>query len=428
MSPGVVVVLVVASGAAWESTALSLLGQRPGIVVLKRCVDVDDLLAAASAGQAHVAVLGVDAPGLDAAAVDHLRAHGVRPVAVVPGGTATDAAALRATRVGIRSLVTEDKLAHLPDAVAAGEEPEATVVRGGSPADAPDPVLGGRVIAVWGPGGAPGRTTVATGLAAEIARRRLRTVLVDADPYGGAVAQQLGILDEVSGLLSAARVSAGGQLAERFGSVQRSVGQDLAVVTGLPRADRWVEVRSGVVEHVLEVAREHAQVVVDTGFSLEQDPAADFGSRPARNQMTVGALEVADEVVVVGSADPVGLSRLARGLVELRDVLAGAPVRVVVNRMRPTLGWPQKDIAGMVEGFTRLTGLHFLPDDRAAVDRALVAGRTVVEVGDSPLARGVSEVVDGLLPETATTPAGGRAGARIGGRVRRRTAGRARPR
>ncbi len=98
---------------------------------------------------------------------------------------------------------------------------------------------------------------------------------------------------------------------------------------------------------------------------------------------------MADEVVVVGSADPVGLSRLARGLVELRELTGGAPVRVVVNRMRPTLGWSEKDIAGMVAGFARLAGLHFLPDDRAAVDRALVAGRTLVEAGDSALGRAI---------------------------------------
>ena len=41
----------------------------------------------------------------------------------------------------------------------------------------------------------------------------------------------------------------------------------------------------------------------------------------------------ADEVVVVGSAEPTGLARLARTLVELRDVTT-APQRVVVNRMR----------------------------------------------------------------------------------------------
>ena len=413
-----VVVLVVASGAAWEPTALALLNERPGIVVLKRCVDVDDLLAAASAGQADVAVLGVDAPGLDAAAVGHLRSHSVRPVAIVAGGPAFDAACLRASRIGIRALVAEDDLGSLPDAVAAGEEPIDTVVRGGDPADEPAPTAGGSVFAVWGAAGAPGRTTVASGLASGLARR-LRTVLVDADPYGGAVAQQLGILDEVSGLLSAARLVAGGQLAERFGSVPRSVGQHLSVVTGLPRADRWPEVRAGVVEHVVEVARRHAHVVLDTGFSLEQDPVSDFGSRPGRNQMTHDALAVADEVVVVGNADPVGLARLARGLVELREHLSGAPVRVVVNRMRPTLGWSEKDVAGMIEGFTRLTGLHFLPEDRAVVDRALVSGRTVVEVGDSALGRGLAEVVDALVPGSAPAPAPGR--------LRRRTAGRAHP-
>jgi hypothetical protein len=90
-------------------------------------------------------------------------------------------------------------------------------------------------------------------------------------------------------------------------------------------------------------------------------------------------------------------------------------VRVVVNRMRPTLGWSEKDIAGMVEGFTRLTGLHFLPDDRAAVDRALVAGRTVVEVGDSALGRGIAAMVDSLVPGAPPAPAGGR--------LRRRAAG-----
>lgn len=420
-----VVVLVVAAGAAWESPALSLLSERRGIVVLKRCVDLDDLLASASAGQADVAVLGVDTHGLDQAAVDLLRKHSVRPVAVVPDGAGLDAARLRATRIGIRSMVSEAELATLPDAVLADETPADTPV-GPTASDessdgpVPRPGPGGRVLALWGPAGAPGRTTLAVGVAAELARRGCPTTLVDADPYGGAVAQQLGILDEVSGLLAATRLSASGTLPERFGSVQRRVGLHLGVVTGLPRADRWPEVRQGVVQHLLEVGRDHGHVVVDTGFSLEQDPASDFGSRPGRNQMTLGALEVADEVVVVGGADPVGLSRLARGLVELRDLIGGAPVRVVVNRMRPTLGWSEKDIAGMVEGFTRLTGLHFLPDDRAAVDRALVAGRTVVESGDSALGRAIGGIVDRLLPESAP--------AAPSGRLRRRTAGRGRTR
>lgn len=432
-----VVVLVVASGASWESPALRLLNEHPEVVVLKRCVDVDDLLAAASAGQADVAVVGLDAPGLDLAATEHLRKHRVRPVAVVPAGADEDGGRLRAARLGIAALVDESNLTALPATVSLlesdsegisqgiGDDGGDTVVPGllpGPPSGPPAPSTAGRIVAVWGPSGAPGRTTLAAAIAAELSRRRLRTVLVDADPYGGAVAQQLGIMDEVSGLLSAARLANGGDLAPRFASVQRGIDTHLSVVTGLPRSDRWVEVRSGVVEHILEVAREHAHVVVDTGFSLEDDPGSDFGSRPGRNQMTLGALSVADEVVVVGTADPVGLSRLARGLVELRELAGKAPIRVVVNRMRPTLGWSEKEIAGMVGGFVGLPALHFLPDDRASVDRALVAGRTLPEIGDTALGRAVSALVDALAPRAGVVspPANGR--------LRRRKAGRARPR
>lgn len=403
-----VVVLIVASGASWEPSALQLLAEHPRIVVLKRCVDVDDLLAAATAGQADVAVVGIDAPGLDRAAVDHLRSHGVRPVAIAAGGATLDGGRLRAGRVGIPVVVTDDRLDQLPDEICA-DRPAPTVVRSAPPVGPPSgppsalPIrpVPGRVIAVWGPAGAPGRTTVAAAVAAEIGRRRRRTVLVDADPYGGAVAQQLGILDEVSGLLSAARLASTGQLAERFGSVQRGIDPHLSVITGLPRGDRWVEVRAGTMEELLEVASTQAEVVVDTGFSLEDDPVPDFGSRPARNQMTLAALEAADDVLVVGSADPVGLSRLARGLVEVRERRPGRPVQVVVNRMRPSLGWNERDIASMVTGFSRTSAVHFLPDDQSSVDRALVAGRTLVESGDCPLGRAIARVVDTLVPVPA---------------------------
>ena len=233
-------------------------------------------------------------------------------------------------------------------------------------------------------------------------------VLADLDPYGGSVAQQLGILDEVSGILSASRLAASGQLDERFASVCRGVGDHLAVVTGLPRADRWREVRAAQVDQLLERAGATGHVVVDTGFSLEDEAGQDFGGRPGRNALTLAALDRADEVVVVGAADPVGLARLARGLVDLRDRVGGVPVRVAVNRMRSSIGWSEKEIAGMVEGFSRVAGLHFLPEDRAGLDRALVSGSPLAETGDSALVHGIVALADAVFPASVRPVTGKR--------------------
>ena len=277
------------------------------------------------------------------------------------------------------------------------------------------------MIAVWGPAGAPGRTTVATALAAVLGSRA-RTTLVDADPYGGTVAQALGVLDEVSGLLSAARLAGSGMLEERFASVQRAFDQQFTVVTGLPRPDRWTEVRPGTVELLAETASRHGHVVIDTGFGLDDD---DLSGRPGRNQLTLAALEVADEVLVVGTADPVGLSRLVRALVDLRERSPMTATRVVVNRMRPTIGWTERDVTQMLSDFARPVGLHFLPEDRATVDRALVTGRTVLETNaESPLAVAIGRLADAVVP----WPAPSRGQSRARGVLRLRTAGTTHPR
>jgi MinD-like ATPase involved in chromosome partitioning or flagellar assembly len=408
------VVLLLAAGAAWETRALTVLGGRRDLVVLKRCVDVDDLLATATSGQADAAVVSVEAPGFDLAAVDHLTQHGVRAVTVV----ADERGMVRAGRMGVRSTVRVDDLEALPETITSDHEP---VPEPAPVADAPAPMAPtvGRVVAVWGPAGAPGRTTVAITLAAVLGRRS-RTTLVDADPCGGTVAQALGVLDEVSGLLSAARLAGSGMLEERFAGVQRAFDERFTVVTGLPRPDRWAEVRPGTVELLAEVAGRQGHVVIDTGSSLDDD---DLGGRPGRSRLTLAALDVADEVVVVGTADPVGLSRLARALVDLRERSPLARVRVVVNRMRPTIGWSERDVTQMLSDFARPVGLHFLPEDRPNADRALVTGRTLLETAaDSPLTVAIGRLADALVPP----PEPARPRARGG--LRPRTAGTARPR
>jgi MinD-like ATPase involved in chromosome partitioning or flagellar assembly len=383
-----VTVLLAAGGEAWEAAALRLLSGATTLVV-KRCVDLSDLLASAATGQAEVAVVAGDLVGLDADAVTHLLRSDVRCVTV--GGDAGDL-----TRIGVAGAVAEDELDQLTEVVGAAGTRELVAELGPGPGASLDRTRSrGRVIAVHGPAGAPGRTTLAIGLAAEHAHRGEPTVLVDADPHGGAVAQHLGVLDEVSGLLAAARlVNAGSLDADAFARCRRIVVDGFEVLTGLPRPDRWVEARPGVLDAVLDRAREVGEVVVDTGFSLEDD--ADLDRFVSRNQLTLDAMAAATHVVIVGSAEPTGLARLARTLVELRDATS-VPVTVVVNRMRDSLGWSRRDIAGMVEGYIRPAGVHFLPEDRPTTDRALVAGKSVVELGDSPLRRALVELHDAVF-------------------------------
>jgi MinD-like ATPase involved in chromosome partitioning or flagellar assembly len=379
-----VCVLVLAAGARWEAGALEALGEA-GIVVVKRCVDLPDLMASSAAGGADVAVVAGDLPHLDADAVTHLLRYDVRTLAVADDPATAD----RLVRLGVIEVVRPDA----PDLVAAVTRVSAHDVvvdpaPGLAPRDLVRPEGRGRVRAVWGPTGAPGRTTVAVGLASALAAAGDSVVLVDADPYGGSVAQHLGVLDESSGLLAVARMANAGTLDDAtFLRSCRRVVDRLDVLTGLPRPDRRVEVRPGVLGSVLDTAAGLADVVVDCGFCLE-----DVDLPQSRDRMTLDVLAAADEVVVVGSAEPTGLARLARGLVELADLVPGTPLRVVVNRMRPSLGWSRPEIVGMVEGYARPQSVHFLPEDREGVDRGLVAGRAVTELGDSSLRNALDEV------------------------------------
>jgi MinD-like ATPase involved in chromosome partitioning or flagellar assembly len=415
-----VAVLVAAAGAGWEAEVLDRLERGgPAVRLGKRCVDLTDLLASATTGLASAAVVAPGLPGLDADSVATLQRAGVGVLVVGTVEELRDDEPERLRRLGVAHVLTVAELPDLAGAVlAAGgdvrpvdDEPVAT-------ADAASPP--GRLLAVWGPAGAPGRTTVAVGVAAELARAGHDTFLLDVDPYGGAVAQHLGVLDEVSGLLAAARSANSGLLdVARLGGYGRQVGDGLRVLTGLPRADRWREVRPAAFEDLLDASRDLAgHVVLDTGFSLESEDAADpfGGGAPQRNEMTLAAVRSADEVLVVGAADPVGLARLARGLVELRDLVPGVRPRVVVNRTRTSLGWSDREIRGMVEGFVTPLDVHFLPDDRAAADRALMAGQSLAETGESELRSALAAVARAVAGDPAVAP--GRRG------LRRRRAGR----
>ncbi len=130
----------------------------PRLVVLKRCVDVDDLLAAAAAGQADVAVLGstppasTPPPSTTCAGTASARSRWPRGARRCPGAGHADRHP---------ALVADDDLARCPTPwprrVSAHRGLGCHSARGLAPpavraSSEPGP---GRVVAVWGPAGAP---------------------------------------------------------------------------------------------------------------------------------------------------------------------------------------------------------------------------------------------------------------------------------
>ncbi len=427
-----------AAGAGWEAAwVLAFDGADLGVAVVRRCVDVVELLAVAASGQARAVLVDASLRQFDADAVDRLRHSGVAPVGVVPRGA--DAVEERFRMLGVDHVVPADADAAVVATVVTDAVTLATLSGEpdhgfGNPATATagvvaptgDPVAAqperhGTVLAVWGPTGAPGRTTVAVTLADELSRLGCATLLIDADVYGGVVAAVLGLLDESPGLAAACRQAATRRLApELLGGLAWQLTPTLRVLTGIPRADRWPELRPAALPSVLAAARGLADfTIVDCAFCLEQDEELSFDSlAPRRNGATLQILDAADIVLAVGAADPIGMQRFIRGLSQLQDAEIPGPVWPVLNRVRKRVvpGDPGAELSAALERFAGRTPHALLPDDGDALDAALASGQTLAEIRPrSPLRSAVVELAESLaesLPGSFAGAAPSRRGSR----------------
>ena len=352
-------VLTAVSDAVWEAELVVALERADlGVAVVRRCVDLADLLATATTGQARAVLLSADLRRLDRASLARLAVAGVAVVGLAPPGDEEAERRLRALGVAARAAV-----GHL--ARGAGRRRRArrrrargAVGRGAGGARRPARraarrsrrrarrpgrpgsrcSAAGEVVAVWGPTGRRAARRSPSTSRGSWRRSGRSTLLVDADVYGGVVAQVLGLLDEAPGLAAAGAPGQPGH-ARPAGARRPAPGRSRRTCgccrarpapTGGPSCAR------PSLEVVLELARSLAvTTVVDCAFALEQDEELAYDTAaPRRNGATLTVLAAADTVLAVGSADPVGLQRLVRGLGELREAVPGVEPLVVVNRLR----------------------------------------------------------------------------------------------
>ncbi|NHN54541.1 hypothetical protein G9U51_01945 [Calidifontibacter sp. DB0510] len=419
--------ITVATGLAAriEGRMASALTSQPDLELVRRCGDLPELLAVAGAGRVQVALVSPALPGVDRSALGQLRDEGVSVVGVY--ADEHDERVLR--QWGVERLVTadadvtavagavRDAASGLPQPVAAAPVEVEPAAEAGEPTDDPgeedaEPERG-RVIVVWGSPGAPGRTTIAVNLSAELALREQDTLLIDADTYAASIAQFLAVLDEAPGIAAATRLAEAGRLdALSLAGVAPLVLPKLRVLTGLPRADRWPEIRPAAFEAVIDTARALASfVVIDIAHPIEDDEELSYDTTaPRRNAAGLTALAAADEVLVVGSGDPVGLQRLVRTLDEADAVVSGTPA-VVVTKVRTSAAGmhPHQEVARALDRFAGVSDPLLIADDRSALDAALLAGRVLLEKSPgSAVCKGLATLADRYAPGAAPARRGRR--------------------
>lgn len=290
------------------------------------------------------------------------------------------------------------------------------------PATAPAPREPATVIAVWGPHGAPGRTSIAIALAAELAASGLRVVLADADTHAASVAPALGLLDEAPGFAAACRLAGLGGLDERqferIAHLHRAAVHPFRVLTGLGRPERWPELGEERIRGALEAVRQYCDVlVVDVAASLEQDEhlASDVAV-PRRNAAALTVLRAADRVLAIGAGDPVGISRFLRAHVELGELVAADRVVVAVNKVRASaIGLdPGGQVRQTLARFGGVEDAALIPWDPGAFDASLLGGRALGAAAPrSPARQALRDLAERLVPFAAPVGARRRRGRRL---------------
>ncbi|AJT41433.1 AAA family ATPase [Psychromicrobium lacuslunae] len=400
--------------------------------VVRRCAELRELVAACQSGLAGVALLSEHTAELNSALLERLAACHSRVVVLTDDEAETqrlNSLGARVFSLGSDALkIIQGLESDSVDADGAVTEPAAQflAIQDAKDDAASNKLLGeaekkkhpknvdsSQIIAIWGPIGSPGRTMLATNMAAEFAALGLEVLLIDADSYGASVAATLGILDESAGIARAVRLADQGSLdPEGLWQIAPELvfrGGRFRVLSGLTRPDRWPELRAMALQQLFTLSRQLLPVtIIDCGFSLETDEELSFDSYvPRRNAATLAALRSADQIIAVGAADSIGVPRLIRGLTELANICPGQEPLVVLNKVRRGAAGRSPEQA-LQQAWLRFGPQFsikaFLPAETALLDRMLLSGELLIEAGpDSALRKKLQTFVSALAQRNSQT-------------------------
>lgn len=369
--------------------------------VVRRCGEAAEILGLAQAGLIRAAVIDTELVSLDRDLLERLEAHFVAVIVFVRRADAQRHSYLQALGTVYKEeladlfapgpLLSEASriLAKLCQILIPPPPPPAKGRSVQSLPPGPGEVPLSSVLAVWGSGGAPGRSTLAVNLAAQLGRTQ-SVLLIDFDSFDASLVQMLAQDLGASGVAAASRLALQGSLnIETLRSHCQAVGAKVDLLSGLTRAERWRELTESAVREILQVARQgYEWVVVDLPAGLEENEAEFFA--PTRYQSTLAALAEADLILLVGRSDPVGMRRLlqTQRLVATHPQLSEQERLVVANQARRGIAGhdPLRAVEHALTEHLGKEDFRVLPYDQAACDKALLEGTDIATVApDSAL-------------------------------------------
>jgi MinD-like ATPase involved in chromosome partitioning or flagellar assembly len=224
------------------------------------------------------------------------------------------------------------------------------------------------VIAVTSPHGSAGKTTVAINIALELAAEKARVLLLDADIQGPAVANHFALTQQPAGLQAAFRIA--GQQRFDLEQLERLSFQfQKSTLRIMPGSQNFPSQSfdQEAVANLLETARSGYEfTVVDLG-SLSADASG------TQSQLTNTIISLADRIIVVCLADPIGIFRF----LGLENLIAASskPVELVMNRVRNSvIASARREIAITLQRLSTLEPKAYLPDDPQHIDQAVRTG------------------------------------------------------
>ncbi len=366
-----------------------------GMVIADRCLDAVSLVERATAMDLDVALASSDLHRLSAASLTAIREARLPLVLLVEPADVERYAGL--AHLVPAAAAVDEVCGALREARTRGPS-YPTPPCGGASEQVPDSGEGhddgggeGQVIAVVSGKGAPGKTTVAIGLAAALGHVGRRVVLVDADLRGGNVGPYLD-LDPRLGLVGLAFGKNGASENARIEDELQD-GPGFAVLAGVERSETSSSVSAELVATTVTTLRgRFDSVVVDAGQAIS-------GIQPP---VTDSLLRLADRVLVMTCGDLVSLWNARAAVRHLREGLGLAPeaMAVVLNRREGRGRYGMTE----VERALAVPVLAAVPEDRRAARRAVEAQLPMTTVGGR-VARELRRLAAALMVEPAAVGA-----------------------